>query len=81
MDHNNMNINYPTTTITTTTTTTTTTNSFIAALIPTATDSSLPLGSVPLVTSTLALIAGKSRLIAMIHYICATLIQSLPSLF
>ena len=57
------------------------THSFIAVLIPTAMASSLPLGSVPHATNTLAHFAGNSRPLGMILFMFATLTHSLPSLF
>ena len=64
-----------------TTTTTKPNNSFTAALIPTATASSLPLGSAQPVTNTPAHIAGNSSTNAMTRYTFATTTPSLPSLF
>ena len=57
------------------------TNSFIAVLIPTAMDSSLPLGSVPHATNTPARNAGNSRLLTMITITFAILTPLLLSLF
>lgn len=55
--------------------------SFTAAPIPTAMASSLPHGSAPPAKSTHAIVAGNSRLNAMIHFTFAILTPSLPLLF